>query len=261
MLFKPNNFIEADFEGLLKTYHSKRELDLSRPFGNIAEADLADCILGLLLGLNGVVRPILEKAINWLNLACEKNEIFGLDPNQHWTVIHWAKAIGQWVKDSEGNENIWFKVQKFEEARWHFTGRPWPKSEIVKHGLDDFMAFSFQSGESNNGFSLGADIYERYQPQNKLPSIKKILKPREYAYALCLNRLGRADFDEDELFDAGRKMLQANLETRWVGAGQYIRAATWLKIMYWHRDKSKSPLDCLLCAYENMPNVKRPTFV
>ncbi|MBB3919589.1 hypothetical protein GGQ65_006935 [Rhizobium fabae] len=33
-------------------------------------------------------------------------------------------------------------------------------------------------------------------------------------------------------------MLRANLEETWLGDGQYERAATWLKIVYWDRDQT-----------------------
>lgn len=95
---------------------------------------------------------------------------------------------------------------------------------------------------------------------NRPISLKKVLKPREFGYALCLHR-ARGQFDEEELFEAGRRMLQANLEETWIGAGQNMRAATWLKIVYWHRDESLTPLQVILKAYDNMPNVIRPDFV
>ena len=56
-------------------------------------------------------------------------------------------------------------------------------------------------------------------------------------------------------------MLQANLEETWLGAGQYTRAATWLKIVYWDRDQTLAPLATILKAYDNMPNVPLPDFM
>jgi len=56
-------------------------------------------------------------------------------------------------------------------------------------------------------------------------------------------------------------MLQANLQKNWLGGGQYIRSATWLKIVYWHNDEALTPLQTVLKAYENMPKVPRPDFV
>ena len=86
------------------------------------------------------------------------------------------------------------------------------------------------------------------------------LKPRDFGYALCLYRAARRNFEEKELFEAGRKMLQANLQEEWLGGGQFIRAATWLKIVYWRGDETLTPLQTVLKAYENMPKVPRRIF-
>lgn len=56
-------------------------------------------------------------------------------------------------------------------------------------------------------------------------------------------------------------MLRANLQENWLGRGQYIRAATWLKIVYWHHDQSLTPLQTVLSAYDNMPDVPQPDFI
>lgn len=71
------------------------------------------------------------------------------------------------------------------------------------------MAFAYQGGEHDDGFEAGIDMYERWIGEKPL-SLKKVLKPREFGYALCLHRV-RGQFDEGELVVAGRRMLQANL--------------------------------------------------
>ncbi|NKJ08967.1 hypothetical protein [Rhizobium sp. SG741] len=118
------------------------------------------------------------------------------------------------------------------------------------------MAFSFQAGQYETAF----EEYKRHLVP-KTPSLKKTLKPREFAYALCLQKLGRAKFDKDDLLEAGRRMLQANLQDLWIRGGQYTRAATWLKIVYWHHDQTLMPLKVVLRAYDDMPDVPRPYFL
>lgn len=138
-----------------------------------------------------------------------------------------------------------------------FTALPYSSSQIVRDGLlDDFMAFAFQAGQ----FEQGIVEYEKHLVP-KVPSLKKALKPRDFAYALCLHRAGRHIFDEPDLLSSGRKMLQAHLQETWLGRGQYLRAATWLKIVYWHHAPSMTPLQTVLKAYDDMPKVPRPDFV
>jgi hypothetical protein len=118
------------------------------------------------------------------------------------------------------------------------------------------MAFSFQAGQ----YETAVEEYERHLV-SKAPSLKKTLKPREFTYALCLQKLGRAQFDKIDLLDAGRRMLQANLQDTWIGVGQYVRAATWLKVVYWHDNPALTPLQVVLRAYDNMPDLPRPYFL
>ncbi len=59
---------------------------------------------------------------------------------------------------------------------------------------------------------------------------------------------------------AAHKTLAARLDERWLGAGQYIRAATWLAAIYKFHQPGLSPLETLLRAYDDMPKVVRPAF-
>jgi hypothetical protein len=169
-------------------------------------------------------------------------------------------AIGSWMDTGLDNEGEWDETRVYEEARWRYEKRPWPTSEIVKYGLDDYMAFAFQGGEHDIGFEAGIDMYERWTGKTDI-SLSGTLKPHELGYALCLCKAGRRDFAPDDLFKAGRRMLRANLRENWLGGGQFIRAATWLKIVYWHPGETVTPLQTILKAYENMPKVPRPDFL
>lgn len=261
MLFDPiktrlNGFSEAMLKWQLDTQY-----DPKRPMGNVAQSDLSDVIAAWLVGLYCEISPVLPRSLQWIDKAIEDDEKFGPDPNAHRTTLHWARAIGGWMDDGVDNEGEWDNARVYEEARWRYEKRPWSTNEIVKSGLDDYMAFAYQGGEHNDGFQAGIDMYERWTGKSGLVSLSKVLKPREFGYALCLHRTCRQQFDEEDLFKAGRKMLQANLQETWLGGGQMIRAATWLKIVYWHHDKTLTPLQTILMAYNNMPKVQRPDFV
>lgn len=234
--------------------------DPKRPMGNIAQHELADVISAWLVGLHIEIAPIIPRSLQWLDKAIEEDEEFGGDPNAHRTTLHWAKALGGWLDTGWNDEGEWDSARVYEEARWRYEKRPWPTNEIVKCGLDDYMAFAYQGGEHNEGFEAGVDMYERWTGKSEV-SLSKMLKPRDFGYALCLHRTARQQFDEDDLFKAGRKMLQANLQEIWLGGGQFIRAATWLKIVYWHHDEALTPLQTILKAYDNMPKVARPDFI
>ncbi|MET3722588.1 hypothetical protein ABIC35_000479 [Sphingomonas trueperi] len=56
-------------------------------------------------------------------------------------------------------------------------------------------------------------------------------------------------------------MLRAQLQGRRLGSGQYIRAATWLEIVHHQLGGEADPRQCILHAYDDMPDVGRPAFV
>jgi hypothetical protein len=234
--------------------------DESLPMGNIAASELGTVIHAWLVGLHDTVNPIIQRSNIWIEWAIEKDEKLGPDANAHRTTLHRARALGEWMDAGSNSEGEWDSARVYEEARWRNEKRPWSTHEIVKSGLDDYMAYAYQGGEHDNGFEAGIEMYERWTGKNEV-SLSKALKPRDFCYALCLHRLARQQFDEDELFRAGRKMLKANLQENWLGGGQFIRAAIWLKIVYWHNDESLTPLQVVLKAYDDMPKVSRPAFL
>lgn len=260
MLFDPNKSRLNGFDDEMLKFYLNTQYDESRPMGNVAASEIGTVIKAWLVGLHSAVSPIICRSNEWLDQAIKTDEKLGLDPNAHRTNLYWARAIGGWLEDGCNYEKEWDFSRVFQEARWRYEKRPWSMHEIVKTGLDDYMAFAYQSGEHDDGFEAGIEMYQRWTGKTEV-ALSKVLKPRDFGYALCLHRTARRQFDEDDLFKAGRKMLQANLQEIWLGGGQYIRAATWLKIVYWHNDETLTPLQTVLKAYDNMPKVQRPDFI
>ncbi|WP_280808582.1 hypothetical protein [Variovorax boronicumulans] len=248
----------------------------------MAVLNLETAISGWLVGLHLEFHPGISRWLGWLDQGIEGGEEnrLGTIPSWHRKTLYWAKAIGGWMHDGTNDQASWkaaqdaslehmqigftkvlgpdkfdFELQRFVPQE--MTGLPYSSKMILSDGLlDDFMAFSFQAEE----YEAGIQEYEKHLAPS-IPSLKKTLKPRELAYALCLERAGRTHFDKDDLLGAGRKMLQSNLQENWLGGGQYIRAATWLKIVYLHNDESLTPLQTILRAYDSMPKVVRPDFL
>lgn len=256
MIFDPSTLRRNAFGKGMLDFLLNTSYDSSRPMGNVAASELQMVINGWLVGVHDEVAPVVPRCIDWLNRAIETDEKFGPNQDLHRATLHWAKGIADWM-DTGWESGIWEGARVYEEAAWRYEKRPWPMNEIVRYGLDDYMAFAYQAGDDENpeGYENAIQMYEHWLDKTP-PSLSKVLKPREFAYALCLQKVARR-YDEDELFQAGRRMLRANLESHWFGAGQYVRGATWLKIVYWNRDRSLTPLETILKAYDDMPNVKR----
>ncbi|WP_210202679.1 hypothetical protein [Rhizobium sp. J15] len=200
-------------DGAMLRFYLGAEYDNKLPMGNVARSHLNFAIELQLVGFRSESDTIVHRANRWLDNALAHDEKLGANQDLHRTLLHWACAIGTWLENGSNDEGHWNQARVHAESAWRFEARPWPRNEIIKSGLDDYMAFAYRGG----AHEAGIDMYEHWIGEKPL-SLKKALKPREFGYALCLHR-ARGRFGEDELFEAGRRMLQANLEQIWLGGG------------------------------------------
>lgn len=262
MYFDPIKSRKNAYSSEMMDFYVAARYDSNIPIGNCSRSDLGYVIGGVLVGRYEKLSSILSRCVTLLDEAIDKDEEFGEERDLHRMNLHWARAIAGWMNDGYDHPGSWENARVYEEAAWRYEKRPWPRNEIINDGLDDYMAFAYQAAEPDegvDGYEIAIDMYEHWLGEKPV-SLKKTLKPREFAYALCLH-FARNQFELSELLMAGRKMLQANLEKTWFEGGQYIRGATWLKIVYGISGEKLSPLQTILKAYDNMPHVERPDFV
>jgi hypothetical protein len=251
MIFNPllmrKNFDDWMLEA---TLHAVFENE--RPMGNVAAHLVNDILQGWLVGFGDELNPVINRALLWLEHAIVEDEDFGTSRNFHRLTLHWAAAVCKWMKTAQLDVNSWKEAREFcglsmAEPDVYST------SQVSRDALDDFMALCILAGE----YDIAKEEFEKYYGV-KTVSLKRTLRPREFAYSLCLQQHG----DETDLLmlmDAGRKVLKANLEERWLGAGQFIRAATWLIIVHSQDCQKHLPRALIYKAYDDMPNVSRLT--
>lgn len=249
-----------------RNFYLGTEYDAQRPMGNVGITHIGTTIKARLVGYHDEMAPLLPRALKWIDMALARDERLG-GYEGYRRKLHWAKALGTWMLEDEIDEGAWYRARIFEEAWWRNSERPWPMREVVRSGLDDYLAFCAASGLEDEGFAAGIEMCERWTGKKEV-ELSGTLKLREFGLALCLYAAGERNFDEDRLYKAGRRMLRANLQGEWLGRGQYIRAATWLFVVHQFRrlfdDPSGPPLtprQVILKAYEDMPKVPRPDFV
>ena len=238
----------------LLDYFIRTEYDPKRPMGNVA-ASLVEEIVGYwLIGLHIEVAPMLPKAIRWLTTAIEQDEDACMHLNFHRYYLRSSLALAKWLQNGDAAVQDWEAAR--ELALSNLTDNVWPKNKIKTDGLDDYLCVCIQAEQ----YAAGIAEFEKYHGVKKV-SLSGTLAPRTFGYAVCLHH-AHQQFTQEALLNAGRRMLQANLEDHpWLGYGQYGRAAQWLKIVYWHNNRTLTPLETILKAYNDMPNVIRPSFV
>jgi hypothetical protein len=240
--------LKSFLSGLLSVYKA------GDPLGSMAAGHVGFIISCWLVGLNREVAPAIPRAIEWLNLAISQDEGHNRPaPNIHREALHQAKALALWLQSGDAAIEVWEKAREYNFICLEVGAY---RNKTKTEGLDDYLCYCIQSEQ----YQAGITEYEKYYGVKKI-SLKKTLSPRAYGYAFCLNEIN-PQYTADDLLEAGRKMLQANLEDHpWLGYGDYYCAAMWLKNVYWHHNRTLTPLETILKAYENMPGVPRPSFV
>ncbi len=245
------------------------------PIGNFGASSVSSCIGFIIAGFADEANPLIIRANQRIDqgLASKEYEWFGGSSAQHRYNLFEARALGTWLEKNELATDHWNEARRFLEAWWRSEERPWTRQEIIRDGLNDYMAMAVLGGcfedykHGKEPFEAGIEIYEHWIGKQDI-SLKKALKPRELGYALCRHYLHN-EFDQADVLAAGKKMLGAKLSQPqpycdgWLENGQSITAAMWLMLIYWYPafhngEKLPSPVDVLLKAYDDMPDVTRP---
>ncbi|ATB70875.1 hypothetical protein SJPD1_2787 [Sulfurospirillum diekertiae] len=229
-----------------------RQYEPGDPMGNMAASHIRSIIECYLYGLSKEIQPVIARSLEWLNIAIEQDEWSDHpDPDYHRATLHEAKALALWLQNSDPAIEIWDKARHFLLS----VMEPAYGKKIKTDGLDAYLSYCIHAEQ----YEAGVMEYEKYYGVSKV-SFGGSMAPRKWAYAFCLNHI-KPQFDPEKLFQAGRKMLQTHLDNNWLGVGQNIRAAMWLKNVYWHDNRTLTPLETILKAYENMPDIPKPDFI
>lgn len=261
MMFDPYKTRFRAFEPAMLRFYLGTEYDADAPMGNVAIQRVSDVIYGWLVGLHGEVAPILPKAIGWLDQAIREGEDFGVDLDGHRSRLCAARALAGWLQDGSACQAMWNEAAISQRASWLSCAHVWPNSAIVYWALAPTMAYLLLAGDAFDGPATAIALYEQHTGRNKPPSVKTLRSPLGLAYALALQATGRQRYEPQALAAAGRRVLSINLEEKWLGQGQVSEAALWLKLTYAQHQPPLTPLQTILKAYDNMPQVPWPDFM
>lgn len=261
MIFDPHKARYRAFEPEMLRFYLDTGYEADRPMGNVAISQVAVVVKAWLVGLHEEVATILPKVLPWLDQAIASGEDFGGDLNAHQSYLCQARALGGWLLDGSNSADMWQQALTAQRASWLTDGGVWPDATIRQWGLNDAMAYALQAGSAHAGAETAVELYQRHTGQQTPPRLKTLRRPRDWAYALALHTLDQQDYEPQDLLAAGRRMLALNLQENWLGEGQLLRGAMWLKLVYALQQPALTPLQTILRAYDNMPDVPWPDFM
>lgn len=230
--------------------------DDHKPMGNWALGIVGSIVTCCLVGLADQMLDLCPQAVSWIDRSIARNEEFAGDTQSHHQRLTSAKALALWFESGAAATDVWSdafcRIRDLTHAHRHFLKGAW-----LGERMDDLMACAFQGRHCAQGVAMYEDLIGA-----KTFKLSAVRNPRQFAYALCLHALAlEARFEAADLLAAGRRVLSGQLAENWLHNGQMIRAATWLKIVYWHSAPSLTPEQTMLKAYDDMPTVPRPNFL
>lgn len=240
----------ASFDEFTRSYLVDGTWHVTEAKGNVGRNTLEMVVPALLVAGMSAMGPVLATCERLLDEQLAVGAGTGSEAAFNQSRYWHGKALCRWLRDSDPAVATW--QQASAQHALALAPEVYGLRDVATKGLDEQMAYCVLAHDYQGGIAH----FERHHGPKAL-SVKKALKPREFAYLWCRHRLA-PQFSDQEVHDAGRRMLRANLQGSWLGYGQAVRAATWLMIVHWCNDPSLAPLDALLLAYDDMPDVARP---
>jgi hypothetical protein len=217
--------------------------------GRLALANMHSIVQAWLLGREADVYEQLATLLQWFELANSADEQFSDAPhfqaahrNDAWGLALWFSngvtsklphqlAVQQYeihfqtegTKPRPGAPKFDYAAQRYEDPE--IRGLRFENEDILHGSLEDYLASCLQCGE----FARGAALYEKVGGKTGIAD-SKIQHALHLGYWLC-KRGAAGSIPPAECGTIGTRVLRANLPTRWLGAGQSLRAAYWLRIV------------------------------
>jgi hypothetical protein len=254
--FDPQAHLRS-FREFRLSFELQREKSKFLPFavGHAAVDSLNSVIAAWLVGLHADILPALHVCREWLEDSIERDERFGDNPEYAASQRSLALGVANWMLD-QSNTIALFRdsTDRLEQAWAHNWAMHQPATVAQQiESLDDYAACCLQSGE----YARALTCFDRLGVDYELATPASITNVTRLGGWLCLssNSGHSPGSDLPRIF---RRCLDKHMATTWLGHGQYLRAACWLKIVYWHTGLTTDAASTIAKAYEHMPGVQRP---
>jgi hypothetical protein len=214
-----------------------------------ADGYLQMAIQCFLVGMDEPAVRLLQKAHQWLVIAiAEKEKPQRYAPDGTEALRLHNLAICRWLLHAEHDAESFQQVVQHED-RFLASSGLWKNRVEVSLALPAYV--------DGGAFQRALEIFDGTAGLSAPETPRQAKSEAQMAYVLCRQHLDKP-YGESEISSAARNFLVKNID-KWLGAGHCVRAAEWLKIIYWNdTDQTLSSKSVLMNCYDYMPGRSSP---
>jgi|GEM_PF-2335215 len=246
----------------VKDYYAKRFLEYSfeevkakHALSSVALfAGLNEAVACILVGRFELARLLVEQARQWLNDAVETNEPVSLPPqlkqsvDGELSIRHRTLAMCNWLATGEHDaENLRLAIDYHER---YLSANPRMRDR-------GHISLTLPLYVDAYAYERALDMFASCPKLSPPKNLSNIRNEAQMCYVICQHRLGR-QFSATEVDAALEKFLMRNVDSAWLGNGDYDGAAEWMKIAHWRR--GDAPVATVLRSYDYLPGRSPPDY-
>jgi hypothetical protein len=211
--------------------------------GAVADSSVTESIECLLVGFDEPARHLLEKALEWVQIAIAANE----RPQPYFPDGTEAFRFGtltlcKWLLFNEHDTESYSRYAEFEDRYLsdRIVGRD--KTEV---------SFVLSQYVDAGLFERALEIFQA-TPGLSPPTSLTIQGEARMSYVVSRYRLG-LQYTAAEFESVATRFLSRNVD-EWLGTGRSSRAARWMKVIHWNgADPPITAKNALLKCYDYLP--------
>ncbi|WP_422013660.1 hypothetical protein [Reyranella sp.] len=230
-----------------KTGPFNRSHYMATKLGNLVHAHL--------LGLREQVLPLARELAGWMESQPAWPE--GKDTEESLYAYQWWETLGlcKWLIDGDSAVAEFGHASEADWRRWDQFDRFEPNGTklLMREGLELALPLNLAARRHEVGLKLCQEAGLTSKPSSAPAIVRAELMYGQWA---CRHLADGAKPDAAYVAK-GEEMLRKAITERFIGGGDYIRMAMWLKAIYHDSGVTPTPEETILKAYDTMTGVEK----
>lgn len=222
--------------------------------GNAAHAFLGTAIRCLLQDLADPASQLLRKVNEWVTASLVESEVpkRSLHDERYSgdgeaALRYRTLALCNWLLCEQHDADSFGRFVELED-------RALATSELGRN--KSHVSLILTTYLDAGAFARVLELFASSTGQSEPKSLGSIRKESQMCYVLSRHRLHQ-QYNHTEVTSAVGKFLDRNAD-EWLSEGHFVRAAEWMKIVYWHgMEAGTSARAALLKCYQHLPSRNR----